>query len=266
MILKYHIFRCLAERTNAWTAVDHTCYTVYTAGAPGFLNILPVYMDHILYPLLRDEDFVTEVHHITGEGKDSGVVYSEMQARQNKPNSLIWREMMDQIYPGNTSYHSETGGALENLRLTTTNEKIRAYHKQFYRPDNLYLTITGMLDPSQVFQALDRLETKILSKREGQKPLPPLGRPFQRDLDPLLADITTTMKFPSKDEKFGRIVFAWRLPGILTENVEKLFGFGILSTYLTSTAISPLKKRFVEIDEPLGNYMRFGKYNLPLVF
>lgn len=259
MILKYHIFRCLAERTNAWTAVDHTCYTVYTAGAPGFLNILPVYMDHILYPLLRDEDFVTEVHHITGEGKDSGVVYSEMQARQNKPNSLIWREMMDQIYPGNTSYHSETGGALENLRLTTTNEKIRAYHKQFYRPDNLYLTITGMLDPSQVFQALDRLETKILSKREGQKPLPPLGRPFQRDLDPLLADITTTMKFPSKDEKFGRIVFAWRLPGILTENVEKLFGFGILSTYLTSTAISPLKKRFVEIDEPLGNYMHFRK-------
>ena len=60
------------------------------------------------------------------------------------------------------------------------------------------------------------------------------------------------MKFPSKDEKFGRIIFGWRLPGILTENVEKLFAFGILSTYLTSTAISPLKKRFVEIDEPLG--------------
>ena len=102
------IFRCLAERTNAWTAVDHTCYTVYTAGSPGFLNILPVYMDHILYPLLRDEDFTTEVHHVTGEGKDSGVVYSEMQARENKPNSLIWREMMKQIYPGNTSYHSKT--------------------------------------------------------------------------------------------------------------------------------------------------------------
>ena len=247
-------FRCLAERTNAWTAVDHTCYTVYTAGAPGFLNILPVYMDHILYPLLRDEDFVTEVHHITGEGKDSGVVYSEMQARQNKPNSLIWRNMMKQIYPGNTSYHSETGGALENLRESTTNAKIRDYHKQFYRPDNLYLTITGMLDPEQVFKALDHLETKTLAKREGQPALPPLGKPFQRPLDPLVADITTTMKFPSKDEKFGRIIFGWRLPGILTENVEKLFAFGILTTYMTSTAISPLKKRFVEIDEPLGKF------------
>ena len=218
------------------------------------MNILPVYMDHILYPLLRDEDFVTEVHHITGEGKDSGVVYSEMQARQNKPNSLIWRNMMRQIYPGNTSYHSETGGALENLRESTTNAKIRDYHKKFYRPDNLYLTITGMLDPEQVFKALDHLEKKTLSKREGKPALPPLGRPFQRPLDPLVADITTTMKFPSKDEKFGRIIFGWRLPGILTENVEKLFAFGILTTYMTSTAISPLKKRFVEIDEPLGKF------------
>jgi Zn-dependent M16 (insulinase) family peptidase len=58
---------------------DHTCYTVYTAGSGGFLNILPVYMDHILYPLLREEDFMTEVHHISGEGEDAGVVYSEMQ-------------------------------------------------------------------------------------------------------------------------------------------------------------------------------------------
>ena len=71
--------RCLSDRTNAWTATDHTCYTIYSAGSGGFLNILPVYLDHILFPLLRDEDFLTEVHHITGEGEDSGVVYSEMQ-------------------------------------------------------------------------------------------------------------------------------------------------------------------------------------------
>ena len=72
--------RCLASRTNAWTDTDHTCYTVYTAGTSGFMNILPVYMDHILFPLLREEDFMTEVHHITAKGEDSGVVYSEMQA------------------------------------------------------------------------------------------------------------------------------------------------------------------------------------------
>ena len=74
--------RCLADRTNAWTDTDHTCYTVYTAGKEGFLTILPVYVDHILFPLLREDAFVTEVHHINGQGKDSGVVYSEMQVGQ----------------------------------------------------------------------------------------------------------------------------------------------------------------------------------------
>lgn len=44
--------RCLASGTNAWTDTDHTCYTMTMAGARGFLNLLPVYLDHVLYPLL----------------------------------------------------------------------------------------------------------------------------------------------------------------------------------------------------------------------
>lgn len=44
--------RCLAQGTNAWTATDHTAYTMETAGSEGFLNLLPVYLDHVLYPTL----------------------------------------------------------------------------------------------------------------------------------------------------------------------------------------------------------------------
>ena len=44
--------RCLAQGTNAWTDVDHTCYTVSTAGSEGFLNLLPIYLEHVLYPTL----------------------------------------------------------------------------------------------------------------------------------------------------------------------------------------------------------------------
>ena len=29
------------------------------------------------------QDYLTEVHHINGEGLDAGVVYSEMQVRKN---------------------------------------------------------------------------------------------------------------------------------------------------------------------------------------
>lgn len=95
--------RCLAQGTNAWTDVDHTAYTVSQrrvshffrrsvlhemlylkvtcAGAEAFLNLLPIYLDHILNPTLTAEGFTTEVHHVTAQGEDKGVVYCEMQVR-----------------------------------------------------------------------------------------------------------------------------------------------------------------------------------------
>lgn len=65
--------RCLADGTNAWTDTDHTCYTLKTAGADGFLNLLPIYADHVLFPTLTDSGFITEVHHINSEGEDAGL-------------------------------------------------------------------------------------------------------------------------------------------------------------------------------------------------
>ena len=44
----------LADGTNAWTATDHTCYTLTTAGHCGMLNMLPIYCDHIFYPTLTE--------------------------------------------------------------------------------------------------------------------------------------------------------------------------------------------------------------------
>lgn len=34
--------------------VDHTAYTLTTAGSEGFLNLLPVLLDHILFPLITE--------------------------------------------------------------------------------------------------------------------------------------------------------------------------------------------------------------------
>lgn len=59
---------------------DHTAYTVTTVGADGFLILLPVYLEHILYPTLTDSGFVTEVHHINGEGENAGVVRAAWRA------------------------------------------------------------------------------------------------------------------------------------------------------------------------------------------
>jgi Zn-dependent M16 (insulinase) family peptidase len=156
--------RCLAQGTNAWTDVDHTCYTITTAGTDGFLNLLPIYMDHILYPTLTDSAYITEVHHVNGDGEDAGVVYCEMQARENTSDDLTHYEMLQLMYPGKCGYKSETGGRMLNLRVSTSNEKVQSYHHGYYRPDNLCLVITGQIEASQIFETLKPFEDKILSK------------------------------------------------------------------------------------------------------
>ena len=68
-ILDQFANRCLASGTNAWTETDHTCYTMTHAGSEGFLKLLPIYMDHILYPTITESGYITEVHNIDGTGR-----------------------------------------------------------------------------------------------------------------------------------------------------------------------------------------------------
>lgn len=118
--------RCLSSGTNAWTDTDHTCYTMTTAGKDGFLELLPIYLDHVLYPTLSDAGFVTEVHHVNGDGDDGGVVYCEMQGRENSGESRSHLQLLRAIYP-DSGYSSETGGMLKNLQTSTSNEKVRHF-------------------------------------------------------------------------------------------------------------------------------------------
>ena len=80
--------RAFSSGTNASTATDNTTYTVSTAGEQGFLQLLPIYVNHILYPTLTEAAFLTEVHHVDGNGQDSGVVYCEMQGCDN----ILWHQ------------------------------------------------------------------------------------------------------------------------------------------------------------------------------
>jgi Zn-dependent M16 (insulinase) family peptidase len=52
-------------------------------------EILPVFLDHVLHPTLRDDQYVTEVYHVDGEGKQQGVVFSEMASRENSEADLV---------------------------------------------------------------------------------------------------------------------------------------------------------------------------------
>ncbi|CAK9798548.1 Uncharacterized protein C05D11.1 [Anthophora plagiata] len=258
--------RCLASGTGAATQVDCTFYTVTTAGSEGFLSLLPIYLDHILYPTLTDAGFLTEVHHVTGEGEDAGVVYCEMQGKENIGEYMVYIEMSRAIFPGRCGYKSIVGGVLKNLRESTNNEKVRQYHQEFYRPENLTIVITGQVKHADVFEALQTIEKKIMSK--GSRGL--FKRPWQNPVPPLTESADLDVHYPCDNEDNGVVGVAWRGPSVINELYD-VIGCTLLLKYLTDTSISPLQKEFVEIDDAYASnvgysYFEYSVSVLYLVF
>lgn len=202
--------RCLASGTNAWTDTDHTCYTMTMAGSRGFLNLLPIYLDHVLYPVLTDASFTTEVHHINAEGEDAGVVYCEMQARENTGESLCMLNMLRSVYPAPCGYRHETGGLMKNLRESTTNEKVKAYHSAFYRPENLCIIVTGNVKPAEVLKAIEPIELKVIAKG----PRKPFVRPWQKEVPPLASSVDLVVPYPCDDDDHGLVYISYRGPSV----------------------------------------------------
>ncbi|XP_076234685.1 uncharacterized protein C05D11.1 [Calliopsis andreniformis] len=255
--------RCLASGTNAATQIDCTYYTMTTAGSEGFLSLMPVYLEHILYPTLTDSGFLTEVHHITGKGEDAGVVYCEMQGKENTGEYLVYIEQARAMFPGKCGYKSITAGALKNLRESTTNEKVRQYHKEFYRPENLTLVIAGQIKHADVFKAMQPLEKKIISK--GSRGL--FQRPWQSPVPPLTENVDLDVYYPCDDEDNGGVDVAWRGPSAVNE-IYDLTGCTLLLKYLTDTSVSPLQKDFVDIDDPYASNVAYSccEYSISILY
>lgn len=197
------------SNTNAWTATDHTVYTLDTAGWEGFAQILPVYLEHVLVPTLKDSACYTEVHHINGEGNDAGVVYSEMQGVQNDQGELMDLESKRLLYPEGVGFRYETGGMMEQLRVLTA-DRIRSFHKEMYQPKNLCVIIIGAVDHDNLLDVLDKFEDTILDD------VPNFDAPFKRpwveskQVPPLQKTSIETVEFPEEDESMGEISESFR--------------------------------------------------------
>ncbi|KAJ6263411.1 hypothetical protein Dda_1974 [Drechslerella dactyloides] len=233
--------------TNAWTATDHTAYTLDTAGWEGFSQILPVYLEHILFPILTDSGCYTEVHHVDGAGHDAGVVYSEMQGVQNEQDTLMALEANRRLYPEGVGFRSETGGMMEQLRVLKP-ERIRDFHKEMYQPKNLCLVIIGTVDEPELLDILDKFEDGILD--DVPKPDAPWKRPWIDSTPPPLLKKSSKhlVEFPEKDESTGSVLVGYLGPSC--NDYREMAALDVLGSYLTGSSVAVLEKQMVEIADP----------------
>jgi Zn-dependent M16 (insulinase) family peptidase len=208
--------RAGGDGTNAWTADDHTAYTISTAGSEGFLNMLPIYLEHILYPTITKEGFITEVYHINGKGEEAGVVMSEMQGVEQQSTRVLMRQLQLEMYPSNSAYRSETGGMLDALRKLTV-EEIRAFHADAYKPWNVCLHVDGSIPTDELMRILNNtVDPMILANTQMDASVVPPSwkRPFLQTpsrAGPVIErDVRKVVPFMDKDETVGEVVLAWK--------------------------------------------------------
>eukprot|EP00927_Polykrikos_kofoidii_P078178 TRINITY_DN7502_c0_g1_i1.p1 TRINITY_DN7502_c0_g1~~TRINITY_DN7502_c0_g1_i1.p1 ORF type:complete len:1167 (+),score=217.17 TRINITY_DN7502_c0_g1_i1:59-3502(+) len=243
--------RCGCEGTNAYTDSDHTCFEFEVAGEAGLLAILPVFVDHVLCPLLTEDSFVTEIHHLNGKGERQGVVYSEMLGRISDEEDILDLEVRCATFGDKSPYSYEHGG-MPDLILTLTRDEIAEYHQQVYTTDNLSIVVSGCFDEAKVLAALAKsLDAAVaLGARRNC-----VTRPFASPLPALQADCPRRrfVTFPSDDISVGSVAYSRRLDGIGVYDTAELTAVEVLARFLTGLASSPLEQAFVQCDPPVAN-------------
>ena len=231
--------QCYANGTNAWTDVDHTAYTLDTVSWEGLHVLLPVYYDHILHPTMTDAAYTTEVHHITPGFKDAGVVYCEMEARENSAQDILQQEILNLVYPS-SPYNYECGGLTNDIQQLTI-EEIREYHAQYYHPKRTLLIICGTYPTDKLNELLINLDT--VAQSVVPDPLP--VRAWSNvAIKPLSKSIIKEIEFPDQHEDTGNVSFSW-LANDLFDNTTNN-SISMLLIYLTDSSASLIQHYFTE--------------------
>ncbi|KAJ9101074.1 hypothetical protein QFC21_003292 [Naganishia friedmannii] len=255
--------RAGADSLSAWTAIDHTAYTISSAGPEGFMNMLPVYLEHILYPTLTKEGFLSEIYHVDGNGEEGGVVFCEMQGIEQSSGRVLMRYANRETNPPGSGYRSVTGGLLNDIRQLTI-EQIREFHKHNYKPWNLCLHVDGSVPLGQLLQVLNKVVDPMIVKNAGG---PSETSPPENWQRPWLEPVPTagpviekeskhTVRFMSDDETVGAAMMVWKGPAI--ENHMAKTALKILTTYLNDSETAPFSQQLMEIKNPACTSIEFS--------
>ena len=167
---------------NAMTFPDKTMYPVASTNEQDLLNLMDVYLDAVLHPMIyrKRAIFEQEGWHFELAGDEladdgnaaagdavalaeaemgnarlvlNGVVYNEMKGALSDANSVLYDELQTALFP-DTAYRFESGGtprAIPDL----TYEQFLDEHARHYRLDNSYLTLYGDVDVERMLAFLD---------------------------------------------------------------------------------------------------------------
>ncbi|KAF2405121.1 presequence protease-like protein [Trichodelitschia bisporula] len=240
--------RSLSNFMNAFTSADHTTYPFATTNAQDFRNLMSVYLDATLHPLLNRLDFTQEGWRIGPEnplavGPDGqsesplvfkGVVYNEMKGQMSDASYLYYIRFHEHLVPA----LNNSGG--DPPRITDlTYDQLKAFHAEHYHPSNSKILTYGDLPLEDHLKKLSEVLAKFEhASVDGDIKLPidlsePQSVTVPGPLDPLIP----------ADAQYKTSV-TWSM-GNSMDMVER-FSLSVLSSLLLDGYGSPFYQGLIE--------------------
>lgn len=236
---------------NAFTYPDKTCYPCASQNLKDFYNLIDIYMDAVLYPLIPEHTLRQEGWHYEIDNPDAaltykGVVFNEMKGAYSSPDDLLGDKSRGSLFPSNT-YGLDSGG--DPLSIPDlTYAAFKSFHENYYHPSNSYIYFYGD-DPEEERLRIMENWLKDFEPRQVNSQVP-LQERFSQP-------ISLTFPYDSGDSSDAKafLTVNWMLSE--STDVQSTLDFSLLGHILLATPASPLKRALIESglgEDVTGNY------------
>ncbi|MCY1721464.1 insulinase family protein [Prolixibacteraceae bacterium Z1-6] len=225
---------------NAMTGSDITTYPVASMNNKDYFNLVHVYLDAVLNPLiyedpkiLQQEGWHHELESKDGEVVYKGVVYNEMKGAYSSPQRELDYQINKILFPDNTYGVSSGGYPTEIPKLTY--EAFVDFHKKYYHPGNSYILLYGDADLDKELQFID---VEYLSGYDlsTEKVEIPLQKPFSA-MQEAEKTYAASDDAPTNDQTFLSLSF---VAGQSTDRALAMT-FDVLTEALVNHESAPLR-------------------------
>ena len=249
------------DSTNAMNYIDHAFYYASSNVKKDLFNLAEVYFDSVFHPLLTEDTFKREGHHLepadpdqsTGDLKINGIVYNEVKNSLSAPEACLHFAVTNGLLPDTCYARNSAGNSLVMPDLTY--EQFKTYHQTYYHPRNCYFFFYGNIPTSDYLEFLaDKLAA--IPKVETNGFLHPL-RPEISQQPKWKSPRTVTDTYPiGADEPVTEktyLMLSWLIGG--TTDPEEVILCSILNLILFGNEGAPLRKAI--IDSKLGTDIHY---------
>ena len=196
--------------TNAATSQDYTHFYINVA-PQDYAKLAPLQLDVVLKASIPDEEFQRERH----------VVLEEIRRSEDNPDRRIYRHISEMVYE-QLPYRRPVLGPVEVIE-NVTSEQMRAFHRHWYTPQNMTISVVGNLPVSEMVGVIANYFEGEAIAPQPKSPVFISEKPFTEVVRREVVDSSL---------KQARLSMTWRVAGL--EELEQTYPLSILANILGS--------------------------------